>query len=602
MEIKNKSNQEMELKNKEYEELIIKKEEELKKEEEELKKNFIHKKINKQSLLENPQFDKEKQKDFQIILEKILEYSPKEYYPNENYLQKRNFILSEPAKKRLSLLNHYISKGINVILEGPTGTSKTLSADIICKSLNKKIIKYNLNAETKINDLLIKYITDSESSTGLNLREGPLLDSFKNGKCCILDEINLTNPSVLHCMEDCLNSKKLIINLPGIQYKEVLMNKNFCLIATQNPNSEEFKNKRNELTQKFLSNFQVIKFDKFSNDEIEFIANGLAKKFGYILEQCSYDKITENNKKKKIVKELSDFHNEWSEKAFNDEENKQIYTIREISATLYALIDKKDKKGENVYDTIMIIYGGRYEKDKKKEIENILKEKYKTIYGCKNENKDYKIPKIFENKFFKNNSLIEVIKSIDFSFRNQRHVILTGKKGNGKTIIAKTYSKYYNNLNEKKKNNNNENDEDNYFVICTPEIKTNDLIGKLKTEKDKIAEWDEGIMFKAIKNGKCIVLDRINEAPSNVAERFNPLYDKTYDNEESYFEINENLQNNKIKIHSNFRTICTCDIENVKDMTPAFLNRFDIIVLENQIVDCSKEEIKELITILLKFH
>ena len=76
----------------------------------------------------------------------------------------------------------------------------------------------------------------------------------------------------------------------------------------------------------------------------------------------------------------------------------------------------------------------------------------------------------------------------------------------------------------------------------------------------------------------------------------------TYDNEESYFEINENLQNNKIKIHSNFRTICTCDIENVKDMTPAFLNRFDIIVLENQIVDCSKEEIKELITILLKFH
>ena len=137
---------------------------------------------------------------------------------------------------------------------------------------------------------------------------------------------------------------------------------------------------------------------------------------------------------------------------------------------------------------------------------------------------------------------------------------------------------------------------------CTPEIKINDLIRKLNTEKNKIAEWDEGIMFKAIKNGKCIVLDRINEAPSNVAERFNPLYDKTYDNEESYFEINENLQNNKIKIHSNFRTICTCDIENIKDMTPAFLNRFDIIVLENQIVDCSKEEIKELITILLKFH
>ncbi len=132
--------------------------------------------------------------------------------------KKKNFILSDQAKKRLSLLYHYISKGINVILEGPTGTSKTLSADIICKSLGKNVIKYNLNAETKINDLLIKYISDSESSTGLTLKEGPLLDCIKKGKCCILDEINLTTPSVLHCMEDCLNSNKLIINLPGIHF------------------------------------------------------------------------------------------------------------------------------------------------------------------------------------------------------------------------------------------------------------------------------------------------------------------------------------------------------------------------------------------------
>ena len=57
------------------------------------------------------------------------------------------------------------------------------------------------------------------------------------------------------------------------------MSKNFCLIATQNPNSEEFKDKRNELTQKFLSNFQVIKFDKFTKEEIKIIAFGLAEQF-----------------------------------------------------------------------------------------------------------------------------------------------------------------------------------------------------------------------------------------------------------------------------------------------------------------------------------
>ena len=57
------------------------------------------------------------------------------------------------------------------------------------------------------------------------------------------------------------------------------LSKNFCLIANQNPNSEEFKDKRNELTQKFLSNFQDKKFDKFTKEEIIIIACVLAEQF-----------------------------------------------------------------------------------------------------------------------------------------------------------------------------------------------------------------------------------------------------------------------------------------------------------------------------------
>ncbi len=67
-----------------------------------------------------------------------------------------------------------------------------------------------------------------------------------------------------------------------------------------------------------------------------------------------------------------------------------------------------------------------------------------------------------------------------------------------------------------------------FFEICTSEIKISDLIGKLKTDKNKIDEWNDGIMIKVIKQGKYIVVDRINEAPSNISQRFNLLYDKTY--------------------------------------------------------------------------
>ena len=88
---------------------------------------------------------------------------------------------------------------------------KTLSADIICKSLRRELVKYNLNVETKINDLVIKYVTDLNSV--LSIKERPLLHCIKYGKCCIFDEIHLVSLSVLHCMEDCLKSRKLTVNL-----------------------------------------------------------------------------------------------------------------------------------------------------------------------------------------------------------------------------------------------------------------------------------------------------------------------------------------------------------------------------------------------------
>ena len=81
-------------------------------------------------------------------------------------------------------------------------------------------------------------------------------------------------------------------------------------------------------------------------------------------------------------------------------------------------------------------------------------------------------------------------------------------------------------------------------------------------------------MLKAIKQGKYIVVDRKNEAPSNVSQRFNSLYDKTYNNEKPIFEVSEE---NKIDIHPNFSAVCACDLEYLKDMSPAFLNRFDYL-------------------------
>ena len=79
---------------------------------------------------------------------KEIQKSMKEYYENdesknelnffdqyEDFFQNKNFILTTEAKKRLILLKNFIDLKINILLEGPTGTAKTLSAEIICDLL-----------------------------------------------------------------------------------------------------------------------------------------------------------------------------------------------------------------------------------------------------------------------------------------------------------------------------------------------------------------------------------------------------------------------------------------------------------------------------------
>ena len=60
--------------------------------------------------------------------------------------------------------------------------------------------------------------------------------------------------------------------------------------------------------------------------------------------------------------------------------------------------------------------------------------------------------------------IVNAISSELFSFEYQRHVIITGKKGNGKSQLVKWIFEYWNN-----KNNEKEND-DIYFCVCTENL------------------------------------------------------------------------------------------------------------------------------------
>ena len=69
-----------------------------------------------------------------------------------------------------------------------------------CKiNKNKLPIKFNLSSETRILDLF-KYIGSKNSFTGMRMKDGLFIDTYKNWKILILDEINLSSKTVLQCI------------------------------------------------------------------------------------------------------------------------------------------------------------------------------------------------------------------------------------------------------------------------------------------------------------------------------------------------------------------------------------------------------------------
>ena len=340
--------------------------------------------------------------------------------------------------------------------------------------------------------------------------------------------------------------------------------------------------KRNELKSQFLSRFQIITFNEFTKEELLEICEGMStdkKKF--------IDNI-------EVIKDLIDFHLLWIKESI--EKNDVVYyTLREINLFIQALTDKDNQL--TPYEIILIIYGSKFSENNLIKLKNILKT-FKSFKDINENEENLTQNEIeFENCQI-NKSLLRAVKSIDFAFKYGKNVIILGKQGVGKTQLGLWMANKYDKKNGLK-------DEDIYICICNEILKCSDLIGKFKPVDDftnsigELIKWQNGFVVEGILKGKCIILDNIEKALPTVTERLNNLLDANYFYKEEYFEIPENPLVKKIEIKKNFRILATVDEDGLNRMSPAFINRFMIVYLDDQLQHMDKNEIISLSKILL---
>ena len=85
-----------------------------------------------------------------------------------------------------------------------------------------------------------KFVSDDNSITGLNVKEGPFVEAFRKGYFLLLDEIYLSFQNVLQCIQQSLNNELLSLETNCNTLLEIQKHKNFALIASQNLNKDAF--------------------------------------------------------------------------------------------------------------------------------------------------------------------------------------------------------------------------------------------------------------------------------------------------------------------------------------------------------------------------
>jgi len=455
----------------------------------------------------------------------------------KNILKKKNYIATKNLMEKIKKIADYISKGIPILLQGPTGTSKTSTVEISCifAKTKRNLIKYHMSSDLCVSDIIGKKLIDNENSVD---EEGYFLKAFKDGYPILLENINFSSEDILEFIREALD-----LNSIKLQEKIIKKHPDFCLLATQNLIEGQ------NLKYKLLSKFKVVSFPEISIDELTEISKGLSQNYGF--------------KDDRLLDDLIYFHKLWTDK----KDDNQCFTLREIDASIKAI-----SKGRNILNTLMTIYGGRYQNYQKEKLENLLRTIY-SFHNLKSSEFETTFPRCFHNKIIN-----EASKLIKCSINSGRHIIITGDKEVGKTQLASWFAKWY--INEKKMKKS-----EIYYCLCTQELKCADLIGYKKVNENKPWEikWKNGFLLDAIEKGGVVILDAINESNNSVRERIKELFNEKYSDLESpRFSVPENHQKPEIIIHSNFVLICILDIDEMSKMFPSFLNRFDIILLEEQ--------------------
>ncbi|XP_078040889.1 midasin [Augochlora pura] len=427
-----------------------------------------------------------------------------------------NYILTETVKQNLKDLVRVVSIGkMPVLLQGDTSVGKTSLITYLAKASGHICVRINNHEHTDLQEYVGTYVADCTGK--LVYKEGILVDAMRKGYWIILDELNLAPSDVLEALNRVLDDNRELY-IPETQ-QVVKAHDNFMLFATQNPPG--LYGGRKVLSRAFRNRFVELHFDEIPSKELQIILHKRCKVPETYSEQViSVMKELQMRRKgtatfagKKGFITLRDLFR-WAERYRLAPDHKG--TLYDWSQHLadegYLVLSSKVRNPAECLEIRRVL-----KKYLKRDVdpESLFSLSYKTspvtkpILECL---LSKKIPG-FEHivwTFQMRKMAVLLTKACEF----KEPVLLIGETGGGKTTVCQLLSSIR--------------QQEFSVVNCHMNTEASDFLGSLRPVRDhkdsqKLFEWVDGPLIKAMKTGGFFLVDEISLADDSVLERLNSL-------------------------------------------------------------------------------
>eukprot|EP01029_Cantina_marsupialis_P012772 TRINITY_DN2822_c0_g1_i4.p1 TRINITY_DN2822_c0_g1~~TRINITY_DN2822_c0_g1_i4.p1 ORF type:complete len:5400 (+),score=2320.53 TRINITY_DN2822_c0_g1_i4:448-16200(+) len=452
------------------------------------------------------------------------------------------FVLTDGVNKTLSnLARAIIPRKYPILLQGPTSSGKTSIIEYLAGRLGYKSIRINNHEHTDLQEYMGSYVSDDQGR--LVFEEGALVQAVRNGYWLILDELNLAPSEVLEALNRLLDDNRELF-LPETQ-ETIRPHPNFLLFATQNPPGTYAGRKK--LSRAFKNRFLEMFVGDIPPNELVTILSkrtGIAQSAADVMVRTMTALQSQRNQSQ-IFKGKDGFITtrdllKWSNRKPGSDpellasEGYMLLAERLRDETLKAGIKDTmekvifSKKGKNkklirrahrkLVNSVDLkeLYQYRLEDDNEEDDQNHIIQLLKQ-YGPENDDLENEETlrkyKELSTEFTWTNSLRRLFSLCGKCLQNKEPFLLVGETGCGKTTVCQIFAKLYS--------------QELTIVNCHQHTETADFLGGLRPcrdeSSDKMFDWQDGPLVKAMKEGHMFLLDEISLAEDAVLERLNSV-------------------------------------------------------------------------------